>query len=736
MPLRASRCIIHIDLDAFYAQVESKRLGLSPDTPLCVQQWNSLIAVNYAARALGISRFGRASEIRSKFPQCVLAHCATVGAEDNGKECAEVDPAKHKISLERYRVASAAIFEVFASAGCLVERASIDEAYFDVSSLVSDAMANGGDGMQQPISSLPPIAKDFVSGFHVPKSSDCNFVPQLGWVVGALSPDAECDTRIAVAAAIAAQLRFAVFSTLGYTCSAGVAHSKLLAKLGSAMHKPSGQTIIPLASVGTLMRSTPLQTIRYFGGKLGNLLKAGGFNTAGDVMQGDRHTIAACVGDDSVSFVLEVCSGELEESVTPRGPPSTMLASKSFLQPLHSLEECSKWLRVLACELVNRHQKDEGLFDRMATKLTVYYRSQYTHPSVANRSNSTPAMKLQASGDTYFCNRTGQLKNRTSSGSSHVCSLSPRGGIIDTDCIIAAATTILTRVASSAFPCKHLALTLSGFVAREGKRDITSFFGAMAAAAAATAAATGCGSGGSSPARLSECLYDAAATSEDDDQLAVAACDDVSDMIVEPGAPDLNTVALCSHSTAMELASAAAAPPTPAPSSHAQAAVVEKLATAASGHVAVEDDECVIIEPLSTAAASSLSVSAPALRQTRCPQCSAWLVGDASLRLHMDEHIAHKFQVLASACFYPFLSCINVIYFSGCMTKSSKCSKIASSDSAQAGQWLFTRYQQVLLLLLLLRQQLIHLEDSYPYRRSWRKNGSLHQAWRREAGSA
>ena len=143
MPLRSSRCIIHIDLDAFYAQVESKRLGLPPDTPLCVQQWNSLIAVNYAARALGISRFGRASEIRSKYPQCVLAHCATVGAEDEGRECADVDPTKHKISLERYRVASAAIFEVFASAGCLVERASIDEAYFDVSSLVSDALALG-----------------------------------------------------------------------------------------------------------------------------------------------------------------------------------------------------------------------------------------------------------------------------------------------------------------------------------------------------------------------------------------------------------------------------------------------------------------------------------------------------------------------------------------------------------------------------------------------------------------
>lgn len=38
------RVILHIDLDCFYAQVESLRLGVGPGVPLAVQQWNSLIA--------------------------------------------------------------------------------------------------------------------------------------------------------------------------------------------------------------------------------------------------------------------------------------------------------------------------------------------------------------------------------------------------------------------------------------------------------------------------------------------------------------------------------------------------------------------------------------------------------------------------------------------------------------------------------------------------------------------
>jgi DNA polymerase eta len=53
---RSSRAIIHLDLDAFYCQVEHVRLGIPLDKPLAVQQWQGLIAVNYAAREKGIKR--------------------------------------------------------------------------------------------------------------------------------------------------------------------------------------------------------------------------------------------------------------------------------------------------------------------------------------------------------------------------------------------------------------------------------------------------------------------------------------------------------------------------------------------------------------------------------------------------------------------------------------------------------------------------------------------------------
>lgn len=61
------RVIVHLDLDCFYAQVEQRRLGIPADQPVAVQQWGSLLAVNYVARAAGVLRGASQS-----YSTCVL----------------------------------------------------------------------------------------------------------------------------------------------------------------------------------------------------------------------------------------------------------------------------------------------------------------------------------------------------------------------------------------------------------------------------------------------------------------------------------------------------------------------------------------------------------------------------------------------------------------------------------------------------------------------------------------
>jgi hypothetical protein len=55
----------------------------------------------------------------------------------------------------------------------------------------------------------------------------------------------QSDALLAAGALVIARARAAVQATLGYSCSAGIAHSKILAKLGSGLHKPAQQTVVP-----------------------------------------------------------------------------------------------------------------------------------------------------------------------------------------------------------------------------------------------------------------------------------------------------------------------------------------------------------------------------------------------------------------------------------------------------------------------------------------------------------
>lgn len=55
----------------------------------------------------------------------------------------------------------------------------------------------------------------------------------------------QSNALLAAGALAVARARAAVKATLGYSCSAGIAHSKILAKLGSGLHKPAQQTVVP-----------------------------------------------------------------------------------------------------------------------------------------------------------------------------------------------------------------------------------------------------------------------------------------------------------------------------------------------------------------------------------------------------------------------------------------------------------------------------------------------------------
>ncbi|KAJ1627983.1 hypothetical protein T492DRAFT_1021447 [Pavlovales sp. CCMP2436] len=124
------RVILHLDMDAFFAQVEHERLDIARDIPLAVQQWDGLIAVNYPARAAGVKRMMSAADALKACPQIVLARVGTQLIHEVGKEAKEagkdMDRDTAKIDLERYREASRRVFGVLereCGVGSIVEKA-------------------------------------------------------------------------------------------------------------------------------------------------------------------------------------------------------------------------------------------------------------------------------------------------------------------------------------------------------------------------------------------------------------------------------------------------------------------------------------------------------------------------------------------------------------------------------------------------------------------------------------
>jgi len=235
-PSHPLRVIAHCDVDAAYAQFEQVRLKIPPDKPLAVQQWRGLIAVNYPARAFGITRHLPFDEARKKCPDLICVHVATYAQGDSETEAKYHEnpkPETHKVSLDPYRRESVKILKIFSESCPTIEKASIDEAFLDFSIPVRDILcsryglptpedlqeSSSEISLDDPLPQPPRLDWD-----KLLEPSQTNIVP--------LDPDSDhsdtwTDIALLIGAELMAHCRQEVFDQLGYTCSAGIATNKV-----------------------------------------------------------------------------------------------------------------------------------------------------------------------------------------------------------------------------------------------------------------------------------------------------------------------------------------------------------------------------------------------------------------------------------------------------------------------------------------------------------------------------
>ena len=132
------------------------------------------------------------------------------------------------------------VLEIFRGHCDRVEKASIDESFLDMSTQVKKRLLE-----RYPELALPPPYND--TSYNLPSAPRVIFSDELGAIVPLSDghneddPNDWDDVIMALAAEIIKDVRKEVEEKLKYTCSAGIAKNKMLAKLAAGWKKPNQQ---------------------------------------------------------------------------------------------------------------------------------------------------------------------------------------------------------------------------------------------------------------------------------------------------------------------------------------------------------------------------------------------------------------------------------------------------------------------------------------------------------------
>ena len=294
--------ILHIDMDAFFISVEQRDNPSLRGKPaaVCGSISRSVVtSATYEARPYGIRAGMPVQEAKRRCPQLILV---------------EGDHSK-------YTETASQIFSILKDYTPLVEVASIDEAYLDIT-------------QSQLL---------FKSPLHIAQS-----------------------------------IKDRIREKEQLTCSVGIGPNKLIAKLGSRLKKPDGLVMIEKERVEEILRDLPVSSLFGIGPKLTEELNSIGIFTCGQLSRcpvsvlngrfgviGERLHEMGLGLDDSpvVPFDEEEDAKSISHSVTLEEDSSeSNLLRKVLLQ---------------LSERVSRRMRKEGFYGRRVT-LTIRYSDFYT----------------------------------------------------------------------------------------------------------------------------------------------------------------------------------------------------------------------------------------------------------------------------------------------------------------------------------------------------------------------
>ncbi|XP_075213948.1 DNA polymerase eta [Lycorma delicatula] len=389
-----NRIVALVDMDCFYCQVEAKLNSDLQGKPMAVVQYNAwkgggIIAVNYEARDRGVSRYMRGNEAKDNCPEIELVRVPSV---------------RGKADLTKYRDASREVFNVICEFSDCVQRASIDEAYIDLTENVNKRL----------------ICDEQVTPTHLPTSFVVGYSSQgnnnedertagiYKWLSEVYDDELNGTQlqRLAIGAVIVEEMRAAIFKRTGFRCSAGIAHNKIMAKLICGLHKPNRQTVLPLSGVSELFSNLPVHKVRNLGGKFGvDVMEKLGCKVMADLSRFSERDLQSYFDEKTGTWLYNIARGIDLEPVTPRLISKSIGCCKQFRgrTALHTKKDVLHWIGELAGEISERLDEDTHMNKRKAQSLTVSIQQEINKKKTAmSRSVALPSYDTEAIADVAY----------------------------------------------------------------------------------------------------------------------------------------------------------------------------------------------------------------------------------------------------------------------------------------------------------------------------------------------
>lgn len=327
---KIDRWIAHVDLDAFFTSCEQRDYPEYRQRPVIVgaQPGNRgvVAAASYEARQFGIHSAMPISEAHRRCPDAVYL----------------------KPDMEKYQQASRQVFAILNDITPAVEKASIDEAYLDISGLEK--------------------------------------------IVG--PPDT-----------IGREIRRRIRDATQLTASVGIGPNRLIAKLGSEAGKPDGLTVIRPDEVLDFLAPMPVANLRGLGRQTQKIFDRLNIRTVAELRATPMATLKKHLGEKAAeSFHRQALGRASDEIVTARRRKS-ISKERTFGTDIRDRHRLHDVLRELAAD-VGRTARRETLAGTVVTLKVRFegfqtYTRQKSLPAPTNdeRIMLTTAWSLFISGD-------------------------------------------------------------------------------------------------------------------------------------------------------------------------------------------------------------------------------------------------------------------------------------------------------------------------------------------------